>query len=51
MFSLNFILLIFMSSELLIKYLKAFKRSIYSLVKWVRYITRAVSYEIRQAIS
>jgi AP-2 complex subunit mu-1 len=45
--SLNFSLLMFTSSGLLVRYLKVFEKSNYSSVKWVRYMTRAGSYEIR----
>jgi AP-2 complex subunit mu-1 len=45
--SLNFNLLMFTSSGLLVRYLKVFEKSNYSSVKWVRYMTRAGSYEIR----
>lgn len=48
--SLNFSLLMFTSSGLLVRYLKVFEKSNYSSVKWVRYMTRAGSYEIRYAI-
>jgi hypothetical protein len=37
----------FTSSGLLVRYLKVFEKSNYSSVKWVRYMTRAGSYEIR----
>ncbi|KAL1953826.1 hypothetical protein VTO42DRAFT_2121 [Malbranchea cinnamomea] len=45
--SLSFSLLMFTSSGLLVRYLKVFEKSNYSSVKWVRYMTRAGSYEIR----
>ncbi|KAL4784612.1 Mu homology domain-containing protein [Aspergillus varians] len=45
--SLNFSLLMFTSSGLLVRYLKVFEKSNYSSVKWVRYMTRGGSYEIR----
>ncbi|RAL68780.1 hypothetical protein DID88_007471 [Monilinia fructigena] len=45
--SLNFSLLMFTSSGLLVRYLKVFEKNNYSSVKWVRYMTRAGSYEIR----
>ena len=45
--SLNFSLLMFTSRGLLVRYLKVFEKSNYSSVKWVRYMTRAGSYEIR----
>lgn len=44
---LTFSLLMFTSSGLLVRYLKVFEKSGYSSVKWVRYMTRAGSYEIR----
>ncbi|KAJ9643107.1 clathrin associated protein complex medium subunit [Coniosporium tulheliwenetii] len=46
--SLSFSLLMFTSSGLLVRYLKVFEKSNYSSVKWVRYMTRAGNYEIRQ---
>lgn len=48
--SLSFGLLMFTSSGLLVRYLKVFEKSNYSSVKWVRYMTRAGSYEIRYVI-
>lgn len=45
--NLSFSLLMFTSSGLLVRYLKVFEKSNYSSVKWVRYMTRAGSYEIR----
>ena len=45
--SLEFSLLMFTSSGLLVRYLKVFEKSNYGSVKWVRYMTRAGSYEIR----
>ncbi|KAI5307415.1 hypothetical protein KEM55_008335 [Ascosphaera atra] len=45
--SLNFSLLMFTGSGLLVRYLKVFEKSNYSSVKWVRYMTKAGSYEIR----
>ncbi|KAK2749828.1 hypothetical protein FQN57_005242 [Myotisia sp. PD_48] len=45
--SLSFSLLMFTSSGLLVRYLKVFEKNNYSSVKWVRYMTRAGSYEIR----
>jgi AP-2 complex subunit mu-1 len=45
--SLSFSLLMFTSSGLLVRYLKVFEKGNYSSVKWVRYMTRAGSYEIR----
>jgi len=49
--NLSFSLLMFTSSGLLVRYLKVFEKSNYSSVKWVRYMTRAGSYEIRYVIS
>ncbi len=49
--SLSFSLLMFTSSGLLVRYLKVFEKSGYSSVKWVRYMTRAGSYEIRWVYS
>lgn len=45
--SLNFSLLMFTSSGLLVRYLKVFEKNNYSSVKWVRYMTKAGSYEVR----
>lgn len=45
--NLSFSLLMFTSSGLLVRYLKVFEKGDYSSVKWVRYMTRAGSYEIR----
>lgn len=45
--SLSFSILMFTSSGLLVRYLKVFEKGNYSSVKWVRYMTRAGSYEIR----
>jgi AP-2 complex subunit mu-1 len=45
--SLSFSLLMFTSSGLLVRYLKVFEKTSYQSVKWVRYMTRAGSYEIR----
>jgi AP-2 complex subunit mu-1 len=45
--SMTFSLLMFTSSGLLVRYLKVFEKGNYSSVKWVRYMTRAGSYEIR----
>jgi AP-2 complex subunit mu-1 len=45
--SMSFSLLMFTSSGLLVRYLKVFEKSGYSSIKWVRYMTRAGSYEIR----
>lgn len=48
--SLSFSLLMFTSSGLLVRYLKVFEKGNYSSVKWVRYMTRAGSYEIRYVV-
>ena len=48
--NLSFSLLMFTSSGLLVRYLKVFEKSNYSSVKWVRYMTRAGSYEIRYVV-
>lgn len=45
--SMSFSLLMFTSSGLLVRYLKVFEKNNYSSVKWVRYMTKAGSYEIR----
>ena len=45
--NMQFSLLMFTSSGLLVRYLKVFEKNNYSSVKWVRYMTRAGSYEIR----
>lgn len=45
--SLNFSLLMFTSSGLLVRYLKVFEKSNYSSVKWVRYVSKAGTYSIR----
>ncbi|KAK9334163.1 Mu homology domain-containing protein [Lipomyces starkeyi] len=45
--AMQFSLMMFTSSGLLVRYLKVFEKSNYSSVKWVRYVVRAGSYEIR----
>lgn len=45
--NLNFNILMYTSSGLLVRYLKVFEKSGYTSVKWVRYMTRAGNYEIR----
>lgn len=45
--SVNFSLLMFTSSGLLVRYLKVFEKGNYSSVKWVRYLTRGGNYEVR----
>ena len=43
----DFQVLMFTSSGLIVRFLKVFEKSNYSSVKWVRYMTRAGSYEVR----
>lgn len=45
--SMNFSLTMFTSSGIVVRYLKIFERSNYKTVKWVRYLVKAGSYEIR----
>ncbi|KAJ1956341.1 clathrin associated protein complex medium subunit [Linderina pennispora] len=45
--SLDFQVLMFTASGLLVRFLKVFEKSNYQSVKWVRYMTKAGSYEIR----
>ncbi|KAI8056736.1 Mu homology domain-containing protein [Syncephalis plumigaleata] len=45
--SLDFQVLMFTSSGLLVRFLKVFERSNYRSVKWVRYMTKAGSYQVR----
>lgn len=45
--SMDFSLSMFTSSGILVRYLKIFEKANYSTVKWVRYLVRAGSYEIR----
>src|SRR5438105_11141663 len=45
--SMDFQVLMFTSSGLLVRFLKVFEKSNYSSVKWVRYMTKAGSYQIR----
>lgn len=45
--SMDFSLSMFTSSGIVVRYLKIFEKSNYSTVKWVRYLVRAGSYEIR----
>ena len=44
---LSFNLLMFTSSGLLVRYLKVYEKNNYTSVKWVRYMTRGGTYEIR----
>lgn len=45
--SMDFQVLMFTSSGLLVRFLKVFEKSNYQSVKWVRYMTRAGGYQIR----
>lgn len=45
--SLDFQVLMFTSSGIMIRFLKVFEKSNYETVKWVRYITKAGTYEFR----
>ncbi|KAJ3415311.1 hypothetical protein HDV05_005181 [Chytridiales sp. JEL 0842] len=45
--SMDFQVLMFTSSGLMVRYLKIFEKSNYQSVKWVRYMTKAGSYQIR----
>lgn len=45
--SMGFSLSMFTSSGIVVRYLKIFEKADYSTVKWVRYLVRAGSYEIR----
>ncbi|KAJ1926063.1 clathrin associated protein complex medium subunit [Tieghemiomyces parasiticus] len=47
--SMDFNVLMFTSSGLLVRFLKVFEKSNYQSVKWVRYMTKAGSYQIRLA--
>ncbi|ODQ66153.1 AP-2 complex subunit MU [Nadsonia fulvescens var. elongata DSM 6958] len=44
---LQFSLTMFTSSGIVVRYLKVFEKTNYNTVKWVRYVVRAGSYEIR----
>ena len=45
--SLDFSILMFTSSGLLVRYLKVFEKSGYKSVKWVKYETKGGTYQIR----
>lgn len=45
--SMNFQVLMFTSSGLLVRFLKVFEKSNYQSVKWVRYLTKAGTYQIK----
>jgi len=44
---MDFQVLMFTASGLLVRFLKVFEKSNYQSVKWVRYMTKAGSYQIR----
>lgn len=44
---MDFQVLMFTSSGLTVQYLKVFEKSGYPSVKWVRYYTKAASYQFR----
>lgn len=48
--SMDFSLSMFTSSGIVVRYLKIFEKSNYSTVKWVRYLVKAGSYEIRVSV-
>lgn len=48
--SMDFQVLMFTSSGLLVRFLKVFEKSGYQSVKWVRYMTKAGSYQIRVSV-
>jgi AP-2 complex subunit mu-1 len=48
--SMDFQVLMFTSSGLLVRFLKVFEKSGYQSVKWVRYMTKAGSYQIRVSL-
>lgn len=45
--SMDFSLSMFTSSGIVVRYLKIFEKTNYNTVKWVRYLVRAGSYEVR----
>lgn len=45
--TLDFQVIMFTSSGLMVRFLKIFEKSNYQSVKWVRYMTKAGSYQIR----
>ncbi|KAI0217466.1 clathrin associated protein complex medium subunit [Massospora cicadina] len=49
--SMNFQVLMFTSSGLLVRFLKVFEKSNYQSVKWVRYLTKAGTYQIKVSAS
>jgi AP-2 complex subunit mu-1 len=44
---MDFQVLMFTASGLVVRFLKVFEKSNYNAVKWVRYMTKAGSYQIR----
>ena len=44
---MDFQVLMFTASGLVVRFLKVFEKSNYNAVKWVRYMTKAGTYEIR----
>lgn len=49
--SMDFSLSMFTASGIVVRYLKIFEKSNYSTVKWVRYLVKAGSYEIRVSLT
>lgn len=49
--AMDFQVLMFTSSGLLVRFLKVFEKSGYQSVKWVRYMTKAGTYQIRVSAS
>jgi len=47
---MDFQVLMFTSSGLLVRFLKVFEKNNYQSVKWVRYMTKAGNYQIRVSI-
>ena len=45
--SLDFQVLMFSSSGLVVRYLRIFEKSNYNTIKWVRYMSKAGSYQFR----
>ena len=48
--AMDFQVLMFTSSGLLVRFLKVFEKSGYQSVKWVRYMTKAGTYQIRVSL-
>lgn len=44
---MDFQVIMYTSSGLLIRFLKIYEKSNYESVKWVRYLTKAGSYQVR----